>query len=190
MVPLCWTRCNQAPLFLTRHPSAAPILVVLWLFFSGILFINLFIAMMSNTFQVRPPPPPLPSPGTLAEANWPVSVSVSAASRASGECRSQLTLARLATTCTPRMHARRASRHTPSQAVYDNAQDVAIMETASAIVSVELGLRRSRLAKHRAEVRCMWLGYGVLVYASRVDGVRGAIWGMQCGERCSGRGAA
>ena len=49
----------KAPPSLTRHPSAAPILVVLWLFFSGILFINLFIAMMSNTFQVRPPPSPL-----------------------------------------------------------------------------------------------------------------------------------
>ena len=31
---------------------AAPIMVVAWIFLSGILFINLFIAMMSNTFDV------------------------------------------------------------------------------------------------------------------------------------------
>eukprot|EP01135_Chromosphaera_perkinsii_P004323 Nk52_evm15s277 gene=Nk52_evmTU15s277 len=35
-----------------RDSIMAPILVSLWIFVSGILFINLFIAMMSNTFQV------------------------------------------------------------------------------------------------------------------------------------------
>ena len=34
-----------------RDPIMAPLLVFLWIFLSGILFINLFIAMMSNTFQ-------------------------------------------------------------------------------------------------------------------------------------------
>eukprot|EP00049_Salpingoeca_infusionum_P001181 m.45886 g.45886 ORF g.45886 m.45886 type:complete len:953 (+) comp10903_c0_seq3:979-3837(+) len=38
---------------LEAHDSTmTPVLVVIWLFVSGILFINLFIAMLSNTFQV------------------------------------------------------------------------------------------------------------------------------------------
>eukprot|EP01135_Chromosphaera_perkinsii_P012386 Nk52_evm1s2656 gene=Nk52_evmTU1s2656 len=36
----------------TAQPQLAPLLVALWIFISGILFVNLFVAMMSTTFQI------------------------------------------------------------------------------------------------------------------------------------------